>query len=352
MMKTGLLENEPKGTHTGTLLFALSERERRIFFPDFDFSVNCLGGLEAAMIDPSTLDAAGWEDALTEFNPRVLVTAWSGKTVPEQWYDSRGCALEYVCHVTGSVRKVVPRTLLERELCVTNWGATITHTIAEHALLMVLGLLRNVPLWESALDREEHALPLSRNLKTRSLRGKRVGIHGFGAIAREIARLLKPFQVELCAYSQGVPDSHFVAHEVIQLKRLESLFEQCDVVIECEGLTPENRGVVDEAMLRRLPRDAVFVNVARADLTDEEALYRLAQEGDIRLGLDVFQEEPLRRDSPMRSLSGAWISPHIAGPTWDTYPVCGEHALQNIRKFSKGAALSGVVDLAIYDRST
>jgi phosphoglycerate dehydrogenase-like enzyme len=84
---------------------------------------------------------------------------------------------------------------------------------------------------------------------------------------------------------------------------------------------------------------------------DEAALLRELTEGRLRVALDVMTAESCARREAFRA-AGAVLSPHIAGPTLDQYFRCGEHALQNIARFTRGEPLQAVVTVADYDRAT
>lgn len=332
------------------ILFSVGPLEKSLFLPQADLTR--FHGRDCVHINPDGISAADWERTLRDHRPTVLVTAWNTPPIPISWIESEEFTLRYLCNITGSVKTVAPRVLFSRGVRMTNWGTLINHTIAEHALLMVLSLLRNTPAWPAAAVSGSYSAALMPVLRTRSLRGKRVGLHGFGAIAREIIALLKPFQVEIAACSQGVPRAFFEAHGVEPCADLESLFARSDVLIECESLTPHSRGSVTAAVLGRLPSDAVFVNVGRGLIVDEAALARLASEKRLRVGLDVFHQEPLPPDSPLAKIPGLLISPHIAGPTWDTFPCCGDHALDNLHRYLDREPLTDEVTVEIYDRAT
>jgi phosphoglycerate dehydrogenase-like enzyme len=123
-------------------------------------------------------------------------------------------------------------------------------------------------------------------------------------------------------------------------------------VVELAALTPANRGIVSSALLERLRPDSVFVNIARGALVDEEALVRLARTGQVWIGLDVYAQEPLPSDSPLRGLENVCLSPHLAGPTTDQWHHCGEYALANILAFQQGETPKSLINLDVYDRST
>ena len=330
----------------GRLVFALGDDSQAHFRPGFDPSR--FPEMDVHWLDMNTLSASDWQEELRMLNPVVLVTGWRSRRIPEDYLPAGECALRYVCHLTGTVRQVVPRALIERGVVVTNWGNAISHTIAEHAMLLVLATLRSMPEWPHYMENWSRR----RALATRSLRGKRVGVHGFGAIARELIAMLRPFGAEVVAYSRDVPLAVYHEHGVRSCGSLEELFSRSDVLVECEALNSSTEGIVDEGMLRLLSPGAVFVNVGRGQVVDEEALVRVARERGLRVALDVFHHEPLAADSPLRALPGAILSPHIAGPTEDAFALLWDFAMKNISSYLQGLPLQGVVTEEIYDRST
>jgi phosphoglycerate dehydrogenase-like enzyme len=346
-----LVETCAPAVATERILFAFTPKEEALFLPGLrmeEFADHVY-----AYIDT---DAAGPEDGacmLREWRPTIIVTAWSAKRLPGDWVASPGFSLKYVCHITGSLKSLLTREVFLRGVRATNWGASINHTIAEHAMLLVLALLRGAGAWPEAMTRGGWTVEQVRRLRTRALRGRRVGLHGFGAIAREIATMLAPFKPTcIRSYSRGVPPAYMTRHGVEPCGSLEELYESSEVLICCESLTAENRGSVDARILGRLADDAVFVNVGRGQIVDEGALLTEAATGRLRIGLDVFHREPLPADYPLRTAPGVMLSPHIAGPTLETYPLCGGHALENLRRYLAGEPLSGEVTLEAFDRMT
>lgn len=316
------------------------------------FSPEQLPTVDYRWAEPEHMQPGAWERLLDETQPTVLVTGWWTPAIPRRFTDSTESPLRYVCHLAGTVRNLIPRELIERGVMVSNWGACIGQSVAEHALLLVLGLLRNLPAWKPFLEGWEGSHIPRKALRTRSLRGKRVGLHGFGAVARAFAELVQPFDVTLSAYSKGVPESLFAAHGVQRCHTLEELFADSDILIECEALTPDTRETVNEHILRQLPIGAVFVNVGRGPVVEEAALLRVAEERSLRLGLDVYHEEPLAPDSVLHGLSSALLSPHIAGPADDSFPTLWDFAMRNLRRYFNGEAIEGQVTTDVYDRTT
>lgn len=332
-----------------TVVAALSPRDRQLFFGDDLTARAALPGLQ--LVDPTGLTIAAWEDRLRRLRPTCLITGWSTPPLPVTWLTSPDCPLRYICHITGSVRRLVPRSFLEGGGLVSNWGASVGAQVAEHALLLALSALRNQAGWRPFIERPPGQRRIE-ELGTRTLFGRRVGLHGFGSVARALARLLEPFGVSLAAYSTGVPPEAMREAGIRPAASLAELFRDAEVLFECEALTPQNAGSVTAAILAALPDGAVFVNVGRGAVVDDDALAAEAGRGRIRVALDVITNEPLTPRSPYWSAPGAVLSPHIGGPTADLYRRCGELALRNLRRHLAGATPEDLLDLAVYDRST
>ncbi len=336
-------------TEPVSILFALDRSERERFFPQEPRAL--AAGARTMYCDMDTLTAAGaWREYVLRTRPDVIVSAWRTPAVTEELTRLGGGSVDYVCHVAGSVRNLVTRAQIEAGLTVSNWGTLVAPIVAEHALLLVLAGLRNLPSWRETLGWPD-SLRRER-LATRCLRGKRIALHGFGAIARELISLLRPFGVSIFSYSAGVPASFMEEHGACPVASLEELCAGADVFVTCEALTPATQGVINSDMLSLLPDGAVFVNVGRGRLVDENALLRLAHEKHLRVASDVFVNEPIPPSSPFASLPEALISPHIGGPTDDLYPLCGDYAVANLNRYMAGRPLESKITLTAYDRST
>lgn len=334
---------------TPRIVAALTAREWRLFIADASEPPVDTSGWRILRDDE--LDPAGWAARLEELRPEILVTGWRTSPLPEAWLSRADCPLRYVCHVTGSVRRLVPRAFIERGGLVTNWGDSVSNQVAEHALLLVLAALRNAAGWRPFIARDPSVRRIE-ELGTKTLFGRQVGLHGFGSVARALLPLLAPFGVTVRAFSAGVSTDMMRAAGVEPCDSLASLFAQSEVLVECEALTPATERSVSAALLAALPDGAIFVNIGRGGLVDDEALLREAASGRLRIALDVANGEPLTPASPYVQSGGIVLSPHIGGPTLDRYRNCGELALANLRSVLHGRTPPSLVDLATYDRAT
>jgi phosphoglycerate dehydrogenase-like enzyme len=331
-------------TRVPRVVVALTARERALFF-DGDLAPT------GVWLDESDFVPARWETCLERLQPQVVVSGWTTPPLPESWLLSPGCPLRYVCHIAGSVRALVPRSFIARGGIVTNWGESVSPQVAEHALLLALAALRHAGRWPAFIARDSTTRRIE-EIGTRTLFGCRVGIHGFGAVARALLPLLSPFSVSVSAFSAGVPPELMRQAGVRPCASLRELFAGSEVLFECEALTPATEKSISSELLGALPNDAVLVNVGRGLLVDEEALLREVRSGRLRVALDVVADEPLAGDSPLVTSGGVILSPHIAGPTLDRYQECGRLALANLETFLRGSIPAGAITLAAYDRAT
>ncbi len=301
-------------------------------------------------VDSASLDSEKWESLLADERPDVLVSAWSTPPLPPSLGDTEALSPRYVCHLTGTVKSRIPRALLEKGLLVTNWGDSISRTVAEGALMLILSCLRRTAYWTHAMHNE--GAWKSKDSKVYSLFRRSVGLHGFGAISRQLVPLLRPFDVDISTYSPSVPDDVLESLGVRRANSLEELFSSSQVLVELAPKTPANHKIVNEKLLRLLPEDGVFVNVGRGSVVDQDAVARLAAEGRLHFGLDVFEKEPLPADSPLRGMRNVMLCPHQAGPTWDRRRDAGTFAMENLKAYLSGGSLKSVITPEVYDRST
>lgn len=331
-----------------SLLAVLTPTEVREFLPEPMLAHVRALAPEFRLLDPTGLDETTFARELATMDPEVLLGCWKTPPLPH----ALPPRLRYVCYISGSVKKVISRVHLERGLVATNWGGSISRTVAEAALFHILAALRNASHWAVAMH--QPGVPAWKNGITdaRSLFCRSIGIHGFGPVAREFVGLLKPWNCPITAFAPDLTAELAHAYGVERAASLEALFAQNQIIVELAPLIPATKGIVTEQLLRTIRPGGVFINVGRGAVVDEDALLRVAQEGQITIGLDVYTIEPLPADSGFRALPRVNLTPHIAGPTIDRYPDAGAFALKNLRAYAEDRPLEAVVTPEIYDQSS
>ena len=323
------------------LFFPPQHRRDDIFSPEMERELQSLADYQAynggdinCESDSSVLRKALYE-------ADIIITGWGAPLLPVDLKEKG--KLSYVCSISGGVRANVPRVLLEHGLLVSNWGSAISRTIAEATLMMILGCLRRIrPTQEVIHNRGGYwSVP-----DPQSLFERKVGLFGFGAIARALVPLLRPFDVEIYAYDPYLPEHVFEKYGVKPVASLESLFSTCDIISLHAAKTLQTNGVINQDILRLLPEDGVLVNTSRGACLNEAHLAAELNSGRLWAALDVYNQEPIPQDSPLRGSERLLLFPHKAGPTKDRRIDMGRFALANLRRYLAGEPVEAVVTLA------
>ncbi len=186
----------------------------------------------------------------------------------------------------------------------------------------------------------------------RELAGATVGIIGFGAIGRELARLLSAFNMRVLVANRSMFVDQATVAAAYPLDSLQDMLSACDFAVAAIALTPETRGLIGADLLAALGPEGVLVNVARGPVVDEDALWEALTDG--RLGgavLDVWYRYPDSLEAPdqrpahhdFASLPNVLMTPHISGWTAGTVSRRVAAIAENIRRAAAGQALVGVV---------
>ncbi len=199
-----------------------------------------------------------------------------------------------------------------RGVAVTITAGALTDTVADHTMALLLAAARRIAF----LDRCVKTGGWDR-VPTSDVWGKTLGILGFGAIGRAVARRAAGFGMRLLA-CDVLPDAAAAASLGVRLTALDTLLAESDFVTIHVPLTPETRGMIDEAALRRMKPAAYLINTSRGAVLDEAALLAALREGRLAgAGLDVFRDEPLR-DLSLAGLEQVVATPHVASHTVET----------------------------------
>lgn len=155
--------------------------------------------------------------------------------------------------------------------------------------------------------------------------GSTVGIVGFGAIGRRLARLLSGFDCRLIAYDP-FPDENVFRQLEVEAVSLDTLFLESDCISIHVPYTPETHHLVNAKRLKMMKKTAVLVNTARGNIVDEDALYMALKMGEISgAGLDVFAREPLPETSELLTMDNVILTPHVSSQTveslWNIYKM-------------------------------
>nr|MBC7245506.1 hypothetical protein [Chloroflexota bacterium] len=191
--------------------------------------------------------------------------------------------------------------------------------VADLTLLFMLALLRHFLSVASILrepgDGMEKLARVFTQYRGTELWEKTVGLVGLGAVGRAVATRLRAFGARVVAYDPYVAREEALELGVTLLS-LEELLQCSDIVSLHAPVTEETTGLIGEREFSLMKNGAYFINTARADLTDETALYQALRNGHLGgAALDVFKDEPPSPEHPLLSLENVIATPHIGGST-------------------------------------
>lgn len=196
---------------------------------------------------------------------------------------------------------------------------------------LVLACMRQIPQEDRATKAGAWQTSIGRTLF-----GRRLGLVGLGRIGGRIAEYGRAFGMEVVAWSPNLTEAKAAEKGAKRVEK-EELFATSDVVSLHVVLSERSRGIVGAREIGLMRKDAYLINTSRGPLVDSQALMdALASRRIAGAGLDVFDEEPLPRDHPIRRIDNAILTPHLGYVTEETYRVFYEDTVENILAFAAG----------------
>lgn len=221
-----------------------------------------------------------------------------------------------------------------------NGGANAI-AVAEHAILLMMATLRHLTELDAGVRAGRWS---SGSRRLYELWSSTVGIVGMGRIGQEVAQRLAGWGATL-VYFDPVRLAPERERELgVGFVSLEELLERADVVTVHVPMSAATRHLLDARALARMKATAVLVNTSRGELVDEAALADALRDGRIgAAGLDVLSAEPPPAGHPLLSTSNTVLTPHVAGPTWQSWPRRFGNAYANITRVQRGERPQWVV---------
>jgi phosphoglycerate dehydrogenase-like enzyme len=320
-----------------------------------------------------------WLERLQSLSPDLQIERWptrSARAIPDDfWQDveilytsyatplplpEQAPQLRWVQFYSAGVDRVLKHPLFHTSVIFTTASGVHAINMAEYVLTMALAWSHQLPRlleWQQRGQWPSNAERASMFV-SEEVRGKTIGLVGYGSIGRQVAWLAKAFGMRVLAMQRSTDhrDHHFLFPGVGDPEgilpdryyppdQLHSLLSESDIVVIAVPLTPKTQELFDDVVFQAMKSTAFLVNIARGDICNEAALVRALEEKQIGgAALDVFHREPLSPDHPLWRLPNVFISPHTAGLT----PQYDERAAtifgENLRRYFVGEPLYNVVD--------
>ncbi|EJL82629.1 phosphoglycerate dehydrogenase-like oxidoreductase [Herbaspirillum sp. CF444] len=226
-------------------------------------------------------------------------------------------------HGTG-IDTIDSKAAQERGIVVKAAVGANAPAVAEHTWALILGCAKSVAHLDGRMrqghwDKSTH--------KSLELKDRTIGLIGFGAIGKRVARTALSMDMHVIAHDPYAKE----AVDGVQLVDLDTVFAQSDVLSLHCPLTDGNKHMINAQSLARMKDGAILVNTARGGLIDEKALIEALNSGKLRsAGLDSFEKEPFAIPHPLQHVSNVILSPHIGGVSDNAYVAMGTGAASNV----------------------
>ena len=224
--------------------------------------------------------------------------------------------------------------LVESDVLLTSASGTHGAAVAESAMAMILAITRGIRA--AVFSQQNHSWD-GRQIRSSmvELTGSTIGIIGFGAIGRALAKRAKAFDMRVIAvdlYPKEKPD---YVDELWGLNRLDDLLRQSDYAVVMTPYTPETDGMIGAAQIALMKPTAMLVAMSRGGIVDQEAMAAALREKRIAAAaIDVAKPEPLPADNELWDLDNLLIAPHVAGGTQYEAKYVMEIFTENLERFS------------------
>lgn len=204
--------------------------------------------------------------------------------------------------------------------------------VADSVMGYLLCFARRLPWMDRAMRAGEW-----RKLPSVALREQTLGVIGVGDVGKTVVRRARGFGMRVLGNDVKEMPSDFIAETGVEMTSKETLLAEADFVsVNCD-LNPTSHHLMNEARFRAMKPTAIAINTARGPIVDERALVRALQTGEIGgAALDVFEDEPLPADSPLRAMDNVMLAPHNANSSPEAWERVHENTIRNLLEILKG----------------
>ncbi|MFN8476090.1 MAG: D-2-hydroxyacid dehydrogenase [Anaerolineae bacterium] len=298
----------------------------------------------------------GWDKAVGEvLDPNVDIlyaanASFSLAQVPQlRWVQLHSAGVE---HIANS-------ELWRSDIPITNVSGIHAVPIAEYVWAQILAFAHRLPAMLRFQEKGEWAHGRWENFAPRDLRGQTIGLVGYGAIGREVARLAQAFGMRVLATKRSARDQLYrgwrmpgvgdndgsIPERYYAPEEIPEMLSVSDYIVISAPLTPATRHLIGAAELAVMKPSAFLVNIARGGLIDQQALIEALRAGRLAgAGLDVFDPEPLPADSPLWAMDNVVISPHVSGFNLHYDDWATDLFAENLRRFLADEPLINLID--------
>lgn len=262
----------------------------------------------------------------------IIFTGWKSPRIDEDVLKHAN-KLKIHAHTAGSVARFVSKEEYDRGIIVLSGNDVFAQSVAEGCLCYTLTALRDNEVLVKSMREGGWRLE---DFQNRGLIKKKVGIIGYGAISRYFMKLLSWFQPDLYICSSYISPEEAMSEYGAKVATMEEIFSTCDVISLHAAWNDRTENMIGDELLSMIKPGALLVNTARAQIIEKEAFYRHAATGKFKIAVDVYHDEPLPVDDPLRSMAHVNLYPHVAGPTIDMREEVSYRLIEDVKNIIEG----------------
>lgn len=226
-------------------------------------------------------------------------------------------------------------TLRQQGIRVLSCAPAFGPMVAEMALGLAIASAREIVDGDRRVRAGTEEYSRRGNKTAFTLYGKKVGLIGFGGLARALKPLLEPFRCEFLVYDPWLPQKYLETQGCMPVE-LDTLLETCRYIFVLAIPSVENQAMLDRRRLALIQKDAVLVLISRAHVVDFDALMEMVNEGRFRAAIDVYPTEPLPADHPARTSRNTVLSAHRAGHVPEDFRAIGRMVANDLEAMLNG----------------
>ena len=247
--------------------------------------------------------------------------------------------LKYVIRAGEGTDNIDKAYCQEKGVSVSNTPGANANSAAEHAVALMMSLLRKTSFADASMKRGEWNKSAFTGME---LADKTVGFVGFGNIGKIVAKRISGFDPKVLFFDPYCEETDIPYAK--KVKNLETIFSDSDIITVHTPLVEATKNLINSKLLNLMKPTSILVNAARGGIIDEADLYQHLSDGKIRgAALDVFKEEPLAENDQLKNLRNIILTPHLGASTEEAQVRVGEMAVNQLREFFNNNNLTNEV---------
>ena len=223
----------------------------------------------------------------------------------------------------------------KNNIYVLSTAPVFAQTVAEIAVGFTLSLKRDIH--QSHLDfiQKKEKYGLEGNINCSLLKNNKIGFVGFGDLGKNLKPLLEPYTSDFYVYDPWLPEK-FINDNGCKSSSLKSIFKSCEVIYILATITSNNQSMIDKTLLNSMKKNSCLLILSRASVVNFKDLIQVLRKDKIKVATDVFPEEPVKKNDPIRKEKNILFSAHRAGALNSVFFEMGEIVYEDLLLMSKG----------------